>query len=138
MDYFLCIFLPPVAVLIKGRPGQFILNCLLCLLGWFPAVIHAFIVVNDARAQQRQRELMQSLHPAYAYGTPAYGAPAYAAPRAPRPVQPPVQLNAQTSLNLRAEGWVRQYAAAHPVATWSVAAASALFIAVVMLSAILN
>lgn len=39
----LTIFLPPVAVAMKeGIGGQFLLNLLLTLIGWFPGVVHAF------------------------------------------------------------------------------------------------
>lgn len=55
--YFLAIFLPPLAVLLCGKPGQAILNCLLLLFLWIPAVVHAILVVNEHKARQRQNEL---------------------------------------------------------------------------------
>jgi len=39
------IFLPPIGVALKhGVGGKFLVNILLCLLGWLPGVIHAFYV----------------------------------------------------------------------------------------------
>ncbi|KAL6049217.1 UPF0057 membrane protein [Balamuthia mandrillaris] len=42
----LAIFLPFVPVLIKrGCGGHFLLNILLCIIGWLPGVIHAWFVI---------------------------------------------------------------------------------------------
>ncbi len=60
MDYLLAIILPPVAVLIKGKPGQALLNLLLTLCLWIPGVIHAILVVNNANAEKRNKELMRA------------------------------------------------------------------------------
>ena len=61
MHYLLCILFPPLAVLLTGRIGAFVVSLLLTLLGWFPGVIHAFFVVNDARAERRMRHLENEL-----------------------------------------------------------------------------
>ena len=53
MMYLLAIFLPPVAVLVAGRPGQALINFLLIWLFWVPAVIHAILVVNEYKADKR-------------------------------------------------------------------------------------
>lgn len=53
MLYLFAILLPPVAVLLTGRPIQAVLNAGLCLLLWVPGVIHAFVVVNEHKANQR-------------------------------------------------------------------------------------
>lgn len=53
MLYLLAIFLPPVAVLMAGKPGQALLNTGLTLLLWVPGIIHAFMVVNNYYADQR-------------------------------------------------------------------------------------
>ena len=46
LEIILAILLPPVAVLIKdGVGGSLLLNCLLCLLLWLPAQVHAVYVV---------------------------------------------------------------------------------------------
>lgn len=49
----LAIFLPPVAVLIAGKPIQALINLLLCFLVWIPGVIHAWGVVSDYKADKR-------------------------------------------------------------------------------------
>lgn len=62
MLYLLAIFLPPVAVLMVGKPVQALINLLLCLLLWIPAVIHAILVVNEHKADkriERQAKLMK-------------------------------------------------------------------------------
>lgn len=59
MRYFLCIVLPPVAVLTTGRIGAFILNLLLTLCFWLPGVIHAILVTGDYYAAKRHRQLVR-------------------------------------------------------------------------------
>lgn len=61
MIYLLCIFLPPVAVLLKGKPITALLNLLLTLLLWIPGVIHAFMVVNAANADARSNRLEKAI-----------------------------------------------------------------------------
>lgn len=56
--YLLAIIIPPLAVLLCGKPGQAILNFFLCLLLFVPGVIHALFVVNERKARQRQEELV--------------------------------------------------------------------------------
>src|SRR4051794_21596754 len=53
LRYFFCVVLPPVAVLMTGRLGSFLLSLVLTLLGWIPGVIHACLVVNDYHEEQR-------------------------------------------------------------------------------------
>lgn len=58
MLYLLAILLPPVAVLLTGRPGQALLNTGLTLLLWIPGVVHAFFIINEHKAAEwgeRQR-----------------------------------------------------------------------------------
>jgi uncharacterized membrane protein YqaE (UPF0057 family) len=61
MLFFLCVILPPVAVLFTGRMGSFILSLVLTLLGWLPGVIHAFFVVSDYKNEQRLRDIAKTL-----------------------------------------------------------------------------
>ena len=61
MIYLLCVVLPPVAVLLKGKPVQAVLNLLLTLLGWIPGVIHAVLVVNNANADKRNDRLIKEI-----------------------------------------------------------------------------
>jgi uncharacterized membrane protein YqaE (UPF0057 family) len=53
MLYLLAIILPPLAVLLTGRPFQALLNLLLTMLLWIPGVIHAILIVNEHKANQR-------------------------------------------------------------------------------------
>lgn len=56
MLYLLAVVLPPVAVLLKGKPFQALLNLGLTLLMWLPGIIHACIVINGANKDKRMRE----------------------------------------------------------------------------------
>ena len=59
--YIVAIFLPPLAVLLCGKPLQFLLNLLLCLFFWIPGVIHAILVVHDHKADKRARQIMKAV-----------------------------------------------------------------------------
>jgi uncharacterized membrane protein YqaE (UPF0057 family) len=61
MLFFLCVVLPPLAVLLTGRIGSFFLSLVLTLLGWLPGVIHAFFVVSDYKNEQRLRKIAHDL-----------------------------------------------------------------------------
>ena len=58
MRYLLAIVLPPVAVLLCGKPIQAILNLLLTLCFWIPGVVHALFVVNNDLADRRAEWMM--------------------------------------------------------------------------------
>ena len=60
MRYFLCIVLPPIAVLSTGKIGAFILSIVLTLLAWIPGVIYAILITNKHYADKRHRELLQA------------------------------------------------------------------------------
>lgn len=51
--YFLSFLLPPVAVLLCGKPILALLNLILTLLGYIPGVVHALLVVNDHKRDLR-------------------------------------------------------------------------------------
>ncbi|TSB47895.1 YqaE/Pmp3 family membrane protein [Alkalicoccobacillus porphyridii] len=55
MLYLLAILLPPVAVLLVGKPFQALLNFILTLFFWVPGAIHACLVVADKKADDRAR-----------------------------------------------------------------------------------
>ena len=61
MRYLLAILLPPIAVLICGKPFQAVINLLLCVLLWVPGVIHALFVAHDYYADQRTKEQVAAL-----------------------------------------------------------------------------
>ncbi len=56
MLYLLAILLPPLAVLLTGRPFQALLNVPLTLIFWIPGVLHAILVVNEHKANQRAQK----------------------------------------------------------------------------------
>ncbi len=61
MRYFLCIILPPIAVLTTGRIGAFILSLLLTLLGWIPGVIFAILIVNKHYSDLKHKEMLHAM-----------------------------------------------------------------------------
>lgn len=61
MRYFLAIFAPPIAVLLCGRPIQFLLNCLLTLCFWVPGAWHAVLVVKDHKDNQRTKQITRAI-----------------------------------------------------------------------------
>lgn len=61
MLYLLAIFLPPVAVLIAGKPFQALLNIGLCLLLIVPGIIHALFVVNNHYADKRTERVIDAM-----------------------------------------------------------------------------
>jgi uncharacterized membrane protein YqaE (UPF0057 family) len=61
MRYLLAIFLPPVAVLLCGKPVTAILNACLCLLFWIPGVIHALIVVASHKGDVRSKKQIKAM-----------------------------------------------------------------------------
>lgn len=61
MRYLIAIFLPPLAVLLCGKPFQAIINFFLLFAFWIPAVIHALFVVQSHKADRRNQELIAAM-----------------------------------------------------------------------------
>jgi uncharacterized membrane protein YqaE (UPF0057 family) len=61
MRYLLAIILPPVAVLLCGKPIQFLLNIVLTLLLWIPGAVHAILVVNSHLADKRTNKVVKAI-----------------------------------------------------------------------------
>jgi uncharacterized membrane protein YqaE (UPF0057 family) len=61
MLYLLAVVLPPLAVLLCGKPFQALLSIPLTLLGWAPGVIHALFVVQNHYADERSRRLIRAV-----------------------------------------------------------------------------
>lgn len=61
MRYLLAILLPPVAVLLCGKPLQALLNLILTLFLWLPGAVHAILVVNSHLADERIKELAKAI-----------------------------------------------------------------------------
>ena len=57
----LCIFLPPVAVLLCGKPFKAFICLLLCFLAWFPGVIYALMTYNNHKQDKRFRNLSRQM-----------------------------------------------------------------------------
>lgn len=62
MRYLIAILLPPLAVLLCGKPIQFVLNLVLTLLCWFPGVIHAILVVSSHLADNRTNRVTAAIN----------------------------------------------------------------------------
>jgi uncharacterized membrane protein YqaE (UPF0057 family) len=61
MKYILAIFLPPMAVLMCGRPGAAVVNFFLTLLFWIPGIIHAWVTIGGHHADQRTDRLVATM-----------------------------------------------------------------------------
>jgi uncharacterized membrane protein YqaE (UPF0057 family) len=61
MRYLFAILIPPIAVLMCGRPGTAMLNLILWVCGIFPGIIHAMSIVGQANGDRRNRELIRAL-----------------------------------------------------------------------------
>lgn len=60
MLYLIAILLPPLAVLLVGKPFQAVLNFFLTLAFWAPGAVHAILVVNEYKADKRAERMMRS------------------------------------------------------------------------------
>lgn len=56
----LAIILPPLAVLLCGKPFQALISIPLTLAGLIPGMIHATLVVNEYKADQRTERLIKA------------------------------------------------------------------------------
>lgn len=59
--FLLAIFLPPLAVLLEGKPIQAIVNLFLCFCFWLPGIIHALFVVSEAKSERRNEKLINAM-----------------------------------------------------------------------------
>jgi uncharacterized membrane protein YqaE (UPF0057 family) len=59
--YPVAILLPPVAVLLCGKPFQAILNIVLTLMIYFPGLIHALLVVHNYYQDKRTGRIIDAL-----------------------------------------------------------------------------
>ena len=62
MLYLVAVILPPLAVLLCGKPFQALLSLLaqVTVIGWLPATLHALFVVNNHYADQRTARLIKA------------------------------------------------------------------------------
>ena len=61
MIYLLAILLPPIALLLIGKPIQALISIPLTLLFWIPGIIHALIVVSNHKAEARHQETLKAM-----------------------------------------------------------------------------
>lgn len=61
MRYLLALIVPPLAVLLCGKPVKALLNLLLWFLGIVPGVIHAILVINEHKADLRMKRQTDAL-----------------------------------------------------------------------------
>jgi uncharacterized membrane protein YqaE (UPF0057 family) len=63
MSYLIAAVLPPLAMLLNGKPIE-ALVCLvlqITIIGWIPAAIWALLVVNSAQADRRTGRIVKEL-----------------------------------------------------------------------------
>jgi uncharacterized membrane protein YqaE (UPF0057 family) len=60
MRYFLCL-IPPLAVLLCGKPIQAILALFLTLFFYIPGVVYALIVVSSHKADKRAASIVKAI-----------------------------------------------------------------------------
>lgn len=51
--YLIAVLMPPLAVLLCGKPFQALISIPLTLLFWIPGLIHALMVVSEYKADAR-------------------------------------------------------------------------------------
>jgi len=61
MRYLLAILLPPIAVLLCGRPLQALLNLVLTLIFWVPGAVHAVLIVNQYEENARAGRIIAAI-----------------------------------------------------------------------------
>jgi uncharacterized membrane protein YqaE (UPF0057 family) len=59
--YLVAVVLPPLAVLLCGKPFQALLSIVLSLFLYFPGLIHALFVVNKHYADKRHQEILREM-----------------------------------------------------------------------------
>jgi uncharacterized membrane protein YqaE (UPF0057 family) len=59
--YIVAILLPPLAVLLAGKPFQALFNLFLTLLLYVPGLIHALIVVSNHYSDKRLDRLAREM-----------------------------------------------------------------------------
>lgn len=61
MLYLIAILLPPLGVLLAGKPFQALINLFLTLLFYVPGLIHALLVVHNHYADRRAARVMKEM-----------------------------------------------------------------------------
>ena len=61
MRYLIAILLPPLAVLLCGRPFQALVNVVLTIFFWIPGMIHALLIVNGYYEDRRTDRVIRAI-----------------------------------------------------------------------------
>ena len=61
MRYLIALLLPPLAVLLCGKPFQAILNIALTLFFWLPGAAHACLLVHNDLADKRAGKIVEAI-----------------------------------------------------------------------------
>ena len=63
MLYLLAVIVPPLAVLLAGKPFQALFSFLaqLTIIGWLPATLHALFVVHNHYSDKRAGRLIKAM-----------------------------------------------------------------------------
>ena len=61
MRYLIAIVLAPLAVLLCGKPIQFLLNIVLTLCFWVPGMLHAILVVHEHLEEKRAKRIIRAI-----------------------------------------------------------------------------
>ena len=61
MMYLLAILLPPIAVLLVGRPMLALLNLVLSCFLYVPGIVHALFMVHSKKSDKRHKELLSAM-----------------------------------------------------------------------------
>ncbi|WP_147804410.1 YqaE/Pmp3 family membrane protein [Alkalicoccus halolimnae] len=59
MMWLLAVLLPPVAVLLAGKPIQALINLVLTLMFYVPGMIHAILVVKEMKDDARMEKYIR-------------------------------------------------------------------------------
>lgn len=70
MLYVIAVVCPPLAVLISGRKDRVALSVGLWLLGVVPGVIHAFLVINEAKQKYEEDHYVEKDRSELSYSLP--------------------------------------------------------------------
>lgn len=61
MRYLIAVLLPPLAVLLCGRPFQALLSIPLTIFFWIPGIVHALFVVNAYYEDRRTDRVVRAI-----------------------------------------------------------------------------
>ena len=61
MLYLVAVIVPPLAVLLAGKPFQALLNIPLTVLAYFPGLIHALFVVHNHYEDRRTARVIEAM-----------------------------------------------------------------------------